>query len=526
MTVSYGFYYDDYHFVRPYSAAEVLAAFYGPWDANGIELPYYRPLTIALYAARFQLLGLNSAAYHLCSLAMFSVAATLFAIFAQRVLQRAIGSVIAVAAFTLHPGMPYSAVAWVTNQMHLAETIVVLAGLLWWFAIRRRAARWWMPLLLFQTAAFMLKEDGIMLLPLIVLLHVARKYLAEPDLPHFPMPFAAAALALLAGLLLLRGSALAGSVGPRLPTFQQAWINVSRGLTGAFRLLPAKRPYQPMASWFVTLVPLVALLLWRRICPEVRFGMAAGIACGAAFVLPCIFLVKAEQLHLVTTGAALLLASAGTGILQACKDHRLLRFAAAAVLLAGFVSLSVVARNIASDFEPFGPTVLRADRIVQEWAAVPVELRDYLHRKANADASSREPVNPAAALSLVAFGLGGVEHSATGIPLRWMTSRSTHLYLARGTRLATVPLRHEIGAFREPAQVRVVADGRVVQQLMFSDDQWHSVTVVLKPRDIPRIGGMHALQIELAHPWVPSQVIPGSTDTRTLGLQVGAIAAR
>src|SRR5919202_3560495 len=52
-TLGYGFDYDDYHFIRPYSRAEVLAAFHGPWDATGIEVPFYRPLTVALYAARF-----------------------------------------------------------------------------------------------------------------------------------------------------------------------------------------------------------------------------------------------------------------------------------------------------------------------------------------------------------------------------------------------------------------------------------------------------------------------------------------
>jgi hypothetical protein len=70
----YGFYYDDYHFVRPYPAHEVRAAFHGPWDASGIETPYYRPLTICVYAARFAVLGLNAPAYHVLSLMLFVAA--------------------------------------------------------------------------------------------------------------------------------------------------------------------------------------------------------------------------------------------------------------------------------------------------------------------------------------------------------------------------------------------------------------------------------------------------------------------
>ena len=53
ITIGYGFHYDDYHFVHPYSRTDVLAAFHGPWDPAGIETGYFRPLTICLYAARF-----------------------------------------------------------------------------------------------------------------------------------------------------------------------------------------------------------------------------------------------------------------------------------------------------------------------------------------------------------------------------------------------------------------------------------------------------------------------------------------
>jgi hypothetical protein len=74
-TIYYGFHYDDYHFVRPYTAHEVLSSFNGPWDASGIETAYYRPLTICLYAVRFAALGLNARAHHITSLVMFVAAA-------------------------------------------------------------------------------------------------------------------------------------------------------------------------------------------------------------------------------------------------------------------------------------------------------------------------------------------------------------------------------------------------------------------------------------------------------------------
>src|SRR5205814_3428634 len=124
-TVGYGFYYDDYHFVRPYTGREIAHAFHGPWDPAAIETAYYRPLTICLYAARFALLGVNAHAYHLTSLALFALAAALFAVFTTRASGSRVAGALGAAAFIVHPGMPYAAVAWVTNQMHLAELVVV-----------------------------------------------------------------------------------------------------------------------------------------------------------------------------------------------------------------------------------------------------------------------------------------------------------------------------------------------------------------------------------------------------------------
>src|SRR5262249_59850488 len=80
-TLRDGFYYDDYHFVRPHALTEVVHAFRGPWDATGIEVPFYRPLTVAYFALRFEALGYNAVAYHALSLSLFALAAALIATF-------------------------------------------------------------------------------------------------------------------------------------------------------------------------------------------------------------------------------------------------------------------------------------------------------------------------------------------------------------------------------------------------------------------------------------------------------------
>lgn len=107
-----------------------------------------------------------------------------------------------------------------------------------------------------------------------------------------------------------------------------------------------------------------------------------------------------------------------------------------------------------------------------------------------------------------------------------MAGTGADLFVNRSKRMASFAVRHEIGAFREAAAVRLTADGGSAQILSLSDDAWHTVNVVLRPRDTPWIGGMHRVRIELDHAWVPASIIPGSSDTRTLGLQIGVVDLR
>ncbi len=524
-TIYYGFYYDDYHFVRPYTAHEVLSSFDGPWDASGIETAYYRPLTICLYAVRFAALGLNARAHHIMSLVMFGAAAALFAVFVSLITGSRTAGLLGAGVFIVHPGMPYAAIAWITNQMHLAQMIVVLTALNCWFAVRHRSPQWWMPLLAFQAAAFLIKEDGIMLIPAIVVLHLLRKYFVERDLPHVPLPFLTAAAVLGGSLLMLRSTALHGFPSHRLPSFDQAWTNWSSGF-GVFRLVPAKRPWQLTASWFVTLAPVTALVAWRRAPREVRFAMVASLALAALFDLPFVFLIKPEQVYLITAGAALLIAASLTAVLGAFARQRLLQIAVVAIAVGGLAAMAAVARNIARDFDPYGPIVLRTDRIVEEWAAVPLELREYLASKRTSDPADRPDPDPSRALPVVAFGLHGRERSPDGIPLRWMAGATADVFVRRGTRLVSFSARHERGAFREPAHVRIEADGRTVTDTMLDDGRWHRFDIPLPQRAWMGLSGMHRIRVSIDHAWVPAKIIPGSGDGRTLGLQIGVIETR
>lgn len=524
-TLSYGFDYDDYHFVRPYSPAEVRAAFHGPWDPAAIERPYYRPLTIAFFAARFEALGVNATAHHTLSLILFSIAAALAGWLAQRLGRSPAIGLLTTTLYVVHPAMPYSLVAWVTNQMHLLESIVVLSALIWWTAIRSSSIRWWLPLLGFAVAAFLIKEDGIMLLPSILVLNYVRRRFGDPTRPRVPASFTIAGGIVIAAVLGMRGWALSNAASMRAPTVTAAVTNYMHGLNGLLRLVPADRPWQSVASWFVTLIALATLVAWRRLPADAKVVFASGIAIALLFNLPFVFITKAEQMHLVALGAVLLLAGACVGTIAAVPSAPG-RYAIVATCLAGIASMAAVARDIARDFEPYGPVVLAHDQMVQGWAAVPFDIRQYLALKGTADSGQRTSTDPSTALSLVKFGTHGPERSPDGIPYQWMSGARTDILIAAGSRAIAIPLRHAIEVFREPAHVRITLDGRIVDELTMDSSAWRMSTTAVRAATATTLMRMHRVVITIDHAWRPIDIVADSHDDRTLGLQIGEVRLR
>ena len=524
-TLDYGFDYDDYHFVHPYTQAEIAAAFHGPWDSSRIELPYYRPLTIALFAARFELFGVNSLAHHAFSLGLFAACAFLTGWFVYRLTGRALGGMLAIVFFTVHPAMPYALVAWVTNQMHLVETLIVLAAFCWWHSVRRRAAVWWMPLLALGIAAFLVKEDGIMLLPTVIVLHVMQRHLAEPDLPRLRWSFVGWSMVTLVSVVAVRSTALHGTIARPAPGLSVALHNYWSGLDRVFRLSPADRPWQRPASWFVAGVALVGLLAWRRAAPGSRALLVNGACVALLFNLPFVFVTKPEQMHLVALGAVVVLTAGLLSVrdnLHTVTIHALV----ATVAAAGVALLAVVNMDITRDFEPFGSLVLSHDRIVEGWAAVPSELREYLGRKREPGAPERLSANPADALGSLTFGAHAVETRADGVAFRWMAGTRTDVLISRRAQRVAIPLRHALEIVGEPAHASIEADGRLVDQMDMRTPDWRvSETVVGSIRPL-WFGGMHRIVIRTDRAWKPSAIVPGSADDRLLGLQIGPVTVR
>ena len=128
--VDTGLYYDDYHLVRPLRPLELRRVWFGSWDVTGIERPFYRPITTYLFALRFGLFGLNTAALHAVSLIGHALCAGFAGWFLRREGLSIGAAVFGAWLYAIHPLFPYAQVSWITNQMHLAESLLVLIGLL------------------------------------------------------------------------------------------------------------------------------------------------------------------------------------------------------------------------------------------------------------------------------------------------------------------------------------------------------------------------------------------------------------
>lgn len=524
-TLGYGFNYDDYHFIRPHTLAEVRDSFWGPWDRTGIEVPFYRPVTVAFYALRFELFALNSEAHHAVSLGLFACVAALAGWLAYRLSGRLAAAWLGALFFVAHPAMPYSLVAWVTNQMHLIEALVVLSALSWWDAVRARRLVWWLPLLAFAAAAFLIKEDGVMLLPVIVAAHWLRRRLTEPELAPIPRGFLVSAAMLLAALVSVRAVALEGLGGYGRPRVATAWANFSKGLDRTLRLVPADRRWQPAASTFAVILPILAIVSWRRVSPGARLCMCTGVTTAVLFNLPSVFVWKAEQMHLVAFGSTLLLTGSATAVLDAMMSPAL-RLGAAVVFAGGLAAFAAVASDISRDFEPFGPIVLGHDDIVRGWSAVPHQLREFLAWKREPGAARRLSANPARHVDHVVFGVHGLETSSDGVRYQWMADTIAEIHVRATARAVTIPLRHAFEVFREPALVRVEVEGRRLDELRLDTSAWRYSSLALARNASAGSLRMTRIRVLIDRVWYPARIIPRSTDPRALGVQIGELTIR
>jgi hypothetical protein len=509
-TLSYGLVYDDYHFIRPYARAEVAAAFADRWDRAGIEPPFYRPLTIAFFAARFHLLRFDPTALHALSLVLFAIAGAIGAALVSRLARSATAGWWFAAFWVVHPNLPVSLVAWLTNQMHLLQVVICLSGLWLWSIVKDRGAAWWTPLLVLQAAAFMVKEDGVLLLPVVLVGHVLYRTIVDRGLRWPPLAIVVAGGLLIGGLLVLRHEALGGLGGyTARPDRDRMLVNLAKGLERAVLLRPARLPILQWQAWFVTLaLPLGLVAAWRARQRASAFLILFGLAIAFFFNLPFALISKAEQYYLVATGGIVAIAAAVDVLVRVLP-----RWPRAGVAIATVVTLFCMqqtGRGLTENYAPSGPETLRTDAIVTEWAAVPIEIRAWIPVKGQPPNTG----NLARDLPCVTYGLHGAEKDFYHRVYRW-TQGHVRIFVNPRTPFVTFGLQPLlIGQPRRPFGVRVSVEGRTVSEQTLADEREAAFSI---PMPAPDSSSLRPRELDL---FIDRTWTPGRGDDRTLGVKL------
>jgi hypothetical protein len=371
-TLGFGFFWDDYEVLRPWPAADVTAAFtgpYRPWDASAA---FYRPLTSLYYAAISHAFGWNAALLHLIPVVAVAALAALTTRFvAQETGQRA-PAVIAGVLVAAHPTLATSLGPWIANQYHTLMLIAFMAALFVWQRGRMGRSRWWWTALPWLIAAAWFKEGGIMLGVALLAAHAARARWSG-DLPAPPraavLTLATAAL----GLIAWRALWLDTSFGYGFRSWDVMAANLLRGP----RYVLMWPVGTPLIAWLATGAKLIALgaIAWLFAAGRRTPGARIAFIGATVFVcanLPLVFVSSVGRWHLVGWGAVLMISGAlGEWIARAPRAGRLAAPAILAVL-----ALSSLDRIRA--FDQCSPEALLHALDMAELPQVPVELRTWL----------------------------------------------------------------------------------------------------------------------------------------------------
>jgi hypothetical protein len=522
-TIGYGFAYDDYYLVRPHTSADVMRAFAGSWYPHDVMVPFYRPLTVAFHAARFALFHFDPRPYHGLSLLLFGVIAALVGWLTRRVVGLTTAGVFAIAATAVHPSLPYALVAWTTNQMHLLQSIVVLTAIVWWHAHRARGVVvGWLPLLGFAVVAFLIKEDGVMLLPCIIALEVLYARIVERRWAIPPVAFLVAAVVAVAALIWLRAWALhgLGGYGAKAPNVETMQRNFAQGLSRALLYQPFDRPGKAFVGWAVIAITVAGLIAtFARDLRAMRFLLLAGLTIAIAFNVPFVFVTKREQLYLISLGGAIAFAAACAALWMISRQ-RWWRALFAVTLAAIIITSANIARLMAADFAPYDPITLGTDEYAAGWASVAPELREFLARKRDLWRQRHQTVQLPDDLDEVTYGAHGWEAEPSGQRFEWSSGDVT-IFVRRTATMITLPVR----AFPHPSRqvtITMSVDGRQQPPVTLTSTDWRSVSLWLKPLRLP--WRMHVVRLRIEPTWVPAKLDPRSGDQRELGVKLGAPA--
>jgi hypothetical protein len=503
---SLGLWWDDYVALRPWRLTEVAAAFAGPWDRWDVWPVFYRPLAIAWYALSFELFGLNAAPMHVVSLIGLTVAAWLAGTFAWRETGSPIAGIGAAAIYGAHPAIAFAQGPWLFLQNHLLCTLVAAAALCSWQHRRSRPVlRHWWPLFALGLTGFLIQEDMIMLLPLLLALQAVRAWTVA-DVPLPPARLVAAIGVFVVGLVAARWFILGELGGQGVPSIPTLVVNVLRGPLRTWAALGA--PREPI-SLVVTAAMLLTLgagirLIIRSPRTPIAALLGSGIAVSAAFASPLALASSWSRFHLVAFGAVLGAAAAIAALSHARPSPRprmVAMWTALLVLLCGAATRPAIVRDACD------PRMLWSDTQVLEWPQLPAHVRTWLANKPAACERGAPPAWPSS-LDIAVW----IQDARTQLPdhSSEQGGAGTHLVALVHQQAQAVAFEVRAAPGTGAIQIEVASNGNAATPFAL-DESWQPMSIAVSANWRTRLRAMHRIDVRAMG--------PGQFQTRGISLQ-------
>ena len=376
-TLHYGFFWDDFDVLRPWTRGDLWRAWVGPyrpWE----PIAFYRPLTSTYYAAASTMFGFNALALHVIPLIALAVLAVLTARFVMRDTSNHTMAGIAAVLVSTHPTLATSMGPWIANQYHTFMTICLVAALLIWQRGRLGTTAWWWRAAPWLVAAAWFKEDGLLLPLALGLAQWWTASLAPQSELARPSRRAWLALgALVVALIVWRALWLPSQLGYGWRTSGQMLANLLRAprYVLLWQVGPPAVAWPAMAAKAAILVASVWVLVRARTAPGARL-IVTGITVMVVANLPLMFVSSEGRWHLIGWGAVLMTAGAlGEWI---ARVPRWGWVASVAIVLA--LAASSVER--VATFAPCSTESLSHDEEMAETPDLPPPLRAWISARA------------------------------------------------------------------------------------------------------------------------------------------------
>ena len=470
---------DDLLMIRPWPRAELLAVWHGTWEpAHGFAV-FFRPLATWFYAGTFELFGWNAPAHMLLSLALLAGVGWLVALFVARESGSTSAGALAAALFALHPNTPWSTGTWATNDFHKVTALFALGTLLLWQRLRHRGPARWLAFVPLVLVCFLVKEDGLMLIPALLTLQWARaRMVGDVKPPSVALILASAAFG--AALVGWRWLALGELGGFPLPASAYVVLhNLARGPVYALTAHGSLSVLTTVEKIFAVAGIAILALVIRTMPREKRFLPAAAIIVLAWYNLPLALVSNVMRYYMLTIAAAALFAAVLDEIWRASRtlEGRRWRTAAGAAILLALASRAPAQQRELDVFS-------QCQRLEHEcipWVlesvpSLPPEARQYVAATTTACATGRRPrIGEANTLT---WGLGATSvDTVTGVRSNGVAGDV--VMLIRGEAV-TFPLavRHPGASASQPVRVEITADGqRSTREL--TTPEWMTIDVPL-----------------------------------------------